>query len=97
MQPDGSVKNKRTFAQLRDIPPGKESGADGMALDREDRVYITTVTGIQVFDAAGKYLGTIKVPRQPANAGFSGPLYITAREGLYSLNMLAQGPDRIGK
>ena len=101
MQPDGSVKNKRTFAQLRDIPPAKESGADGMALDREDRVYITTVTGIQVFDAAGKYLGTIKVPRQPANAGFSGPgkrvLYITAREGLYSLNMLAQGPDRIGK
>jgi gluconolactonase len=54
-----------------------------------------------VFDAAGKYLGTIKGPRQPANAGFSGRgkrvLYITAREGLYSLNMLAQGPDRIGK
>jgi gluconolactonase len=101
VQPDGSVKNKRTFAQLRDIPEGKESGADGMALDREDRVYITTVAGVQVFDAAGKYLGTIKVPRQPANAGFSGPdkrvLYITAREGLYRLNMLAQGADRLGK
>ena len=101
VEPDGSVKNKRTFAQLRDIPEGKESGADGMALDREDRVYITTVTGVQVFDAAGKYLGTIKVPRQPANVGFAGPdkrmLYITAREGLYRLDMLAQGPDRIGK
>src|SRR5258707_6140197 len=72
-----------------------------MALDREGRVYITTVTGVQVFDAAAKYLGTIKVPRQPANAGFSGPdkrvLYITAREGLYRLNMLAQGADRLGK
>ena len=72
-----------------------------MALDREDRVYITTAAGVQVFDAAGKYLGTIKVPRQPANAGFSGPdkrvLYITAREGLYRLNTLAPGPDRIGK
>jgi sugar lactone lactonase YvrE len=101
VQPDGTVKNKRTFAQLHDIPEGKESGADGMALDREDRVYITTVTGIQVLDAAGKYLGTIKVPRQPANVGFAGPdkrtLYITAREGLYRLKMLAQGPDRIGK
>ena len=101
VQPDGSVKNKRTFAQLRDIPEGKESGADGMALDREDRVYVTTVAGVQVFDAAGKYLGTIKAPRQPANAGFAGPdkrvLYITAREGLYRINMLAQGPDRIGK
>jgi gluconolactonase len=101
VQPDGSVRNKRTFAQLRDIPEGKESGADGMALDREDRLYVTTVAGVQVFDAAGKYLGTIKVPRQPANAGFAGPdkrvLYITAREGLYRINMLAQGPDRIGK
>jgi gluconolactonase len=101
VQPDGNVKNKRAFAQLRDIPEGKESGADGMALDREDRLYVTTVAGVQVFDAAGKHLGTIKVPRQPANAGFAGPdkrvLYITAREGLYRINMLAQGPDRIGK
>jgi gluconolactonase len=99
--PDGGVKNKRTFAQLLDIPEGKESGADGMALDREDRLYVTTVAGVQVFDPAGKHLGTIKVPRQPANAGFAGPdkrvLYITAREGLYRINMLAQGPDRIGK
>jgi gluconolactonase len=101
VQPDGGVKNKRTFAQLRDIPEGKESGADGMAVDREDRLYVTTVAGVQVFDAAGKYLGTIKVPRQSANAGFAGPdkrvLYVTAREGLYRINMLAQGPDRIGK
>jgi gluconolactonase len=101
VQADGNVKNKRAFAQLRDIPEGKESGADGMALDREGRLYVTTVAGVQVFDAAGKYLGTIKVPRQPANAGFAGPdkrvLYITAREGLYRINMLAQGPDRIGK
>ena len=99
--PDGSVKNKRTFSQLLDIPEGKESGADGMALDREDRLYVTTVAGVQVFDATGKHLGTIKVPRQPANAGFAGldkrVLYITAREGLYRINMLAQGPDRIGK
>jgi gluconolactonase len=101
VQPDGSVKSKRTFAQLRDFPEGKESGADGMALDRDGRLYVTTVIGIQVFDVTGRYLGTIKVPRQPANAGFAGPdkrmLYITAREGLYRLKMLAQGPDRVGK
>jgi len=101
VEPDGRVKNKRTFAQLRDIPEGKESGADGMALDREGRVYITTVTGVQIFDAEGKYLGTIKVARQPANAAFGGSdkrtLYITAREGLYRVKTLAQGPDRVGK
>jgi gluconolactonase len=101
VQPDGSVKNKRPFGQLRDIPEGKESGADGMALDSEDRVYITTVAGVQVLDAKGQYLGTIKVPRQPANVAFGGPdkrtLYITAREGLYRIKMLSQGPNRVGK
>ena len=101
VQPDGSVKNKRAFTQLRDIPAGSESGADGIAIDRDDRVYITTVTGVQVFDAKGQYLGTIKVARQPANAAFAGPgkqtLYITAREGLYQVHTLAKGPDRLGK
>ena len=101
VQPDGTVKNKRTFAQLRDIPAGQESGADGMAIDRADRVYITTVAGVQVFDVKGEYLGTIKAGRQAANAAFGGPgkqtLYLTAREGLYRIKTLAQGPDRLGK
>jgi len=101
VQSDGTVKNKRTFAQLRDIPAGKESGADGLALDSEGRLYITTVTGVQVFDGGGQYLGTIKVPRQSANVAFAGPdkkmLYVTAREGLYRVQTLAKGPDRIGK
>jgi gluconolactonase len=101
VQPDGTVKTKRAFAQLRDIPAGKESGADGLAIDRNDRVYITTVTGVQVFDAKGQYLGTITAGRQGANVAFAGPgkstLYITAREGLYRVKTLAQGPDRLGK
>jgi len=101
VQPDGSAKDKRKFAKLHDIQQGMESGADGMALDRDDRIYVTTVTGVQVFDSAGQYLGTIQVPRQPANVAFSGPgkhtLYITAREGLYRILLLSQGPDRLGK
>ena len=101
VQGDGSVKNKRAFAQLRDIPAGAESGADGLAIDSNDRLYITTVAGVQVFDAKGAYLGTIKAARQGANVAFGGPdkqtLYITAREGLYRVKTLAKGPDRLGK
>ena len=101
VEPDGSVKNRRAFTQLRDIPAGSESGADGIAIDRDNRVYITTFTGVQVFDAKGQYLGTIKTGRQPANAAFAGPdkqtLYITAREGLYRVRMLPKGVDRLGK
>jgi gluconolactonase len=101
IQVDGTVRNKRPFAKLQDIPAGQDSGADGMALDSNDRLYVTTVTGIQVFDRSGRYLGTIPVPRQPSNVAFSDTdrrsLYITAREGLYRLRMLSQGPNRPGK
>jgi sugar lactone lactonase YvrE len=41
------------------------------------------------------------VDRQPAKVAFAGldkrTLYITAREGLYRLRMLSQGPERLGK
>jgi len=101
VEPDGKVKNKRPFAKLRDIPEGKESGADGMAIDRDGRVYVASVPGVQIFDAAGQYLGTVPAPRQTSNVAFAGPdrktLYITAREGLYRVETLAQGLDRIGK
>ena len=101
IQPDGTVKNKRPFAELHDIKAGEEGFGDGMAIDRDGRLYVTTLTGIQIFDAGGKYLGTIKVPRQPSNVAFAGSdkktLYITARQGLYRIKMLSQGPDRPGK
>jgi len=101
VQPDGTVKNRRIFAKLRDIPAGMEGFGDGMALDRQDRLYVASLTGVQIFDSAGKYLGTIKVPRQPSNVAFSGAdkktLFITARQGLYRINMLSQGPARLGK
>jgi gluconolactonase len=101
IQTDGSAVNKRPFASLQGIPDGQPSVADGMALHSDGRLYVTTVTGVQVFDASGSYLGTISVPRQPANLAFAGQdkrmLYITAREGLYRLQMLSQGPDRPGK
>ena len=101
VQDDGTLKNRRIFAQLVGIPAGQEGFGDGMGIDRDGRLYVTSLTGIQVFNPTGKYLGTIKVPRQPSNVAFSGPdkktLYITARQGLYRLNMLSQGPQRLGK
>ena len=72
-----------------------------MAIDSQDRIYVTSSTGLQVFDRKGQYLGTIKIPRQPATLAFGGPgkktLFITAREGLYRLKMLSEGPRRLGK
>lgn len=99
IQPKGGGK-RTAFAKIPELTDGI-SYADGMAVDRDGRVYVTTGAGIQVFDKKGKHLGLIKTPRRPANCAFSGldkhTLYITAREGLYKLKMLSQGPLRDGK
>lgn len=101
VQPDGTVRNRRPLLHLRDIPAGEDSGADGMAVDRDGRIFVTSVRGVQVFDKSGQYLGTIPVPRRPTNVAFAGPgkrvLYITAREGLYRIQTLTQGPGWLGK
>ncbi len=91
---------RSAFAKIPELTDGI-SMADGMAVDREGRVYVATGAGVQIFDKKGKFLGVIKVPRAPSNVAFSGPdkhtLYITAREGLYKVKMLSQGPERAGK
>ena len=101
VQSDGTITNKRTFIRLRDIPHGEQSGADGIAIDHDGRIYVTTIAGVQVFDNMGKYLGTIRLAHKPSNVAFSGPgkrrLYITTHEGLYQIQTLTQGPERLGK
>ena len=62
-EPDGAATNKRVFATLRGILADHESGADGMAIDSDDRVYVTTAADVQVFDSKGQFLGMIKVDR----------------------------------
>ena len=55
---------------------------------------------MQVFDKSGQYLGGSRVPRRPTSVAFAGPdkrtLYIAAREGLYRVETLTRGPERLG-
>ena len=63
----GRLANRRDFAKL-------ESGnGDGMAIDTEGRVYVTTNGGVYVLDKAGKTLGLIPTPRGVISLGFAGP------------------------
>jgi len=70
-------------------------GGDGMAVDDAGNLYIATTNGILVLDASGKDLGTITVAQVPANCTFGGAarktLYITARTGLYSIDLNVPG------
>ena len=83
------------------MAPGRGSGADGMTIDSAGRVYVSTSMGVQVLSAQGKPLGTIALPRTPANVAFGGrdkkTLFVAARQGLYRIRMISQGVDRPGK
>lgn len=71
-----------------------DSGSDGMTIDAEGNLYLTS-GGVRVFDKTGKAIGGIRVAENPANVCFGGKdnqtLFITARTGFYSLKMKVKG------
>ena len=57
IQPDGTLKNRRDFAKYEGVTrteSGVTSGADGLAIDNDGRIYIATPPGIQVFSQQGQ-------------------------------------------
>jgi gluconolactonase len=78
VQADGSLTNQREFAKLE----GGGNG-DGLAIDAEGRIYVTTNPGVQVVDRDGKYLGIIPTPRPVISVAFGGrdkrTLFVLAR------------------
>jgi gluconolactonase len=84
IQPDGTVRNRRDFGTLE----GGSSG-DGMAIDANGRLYVTSGPGVQVLSPDGKYLGVIPTPRNAISVAFSGP----DKKTLYVVGSGALGPD----
>jgi gluconolactonase len=85
---DGSLANRRVFC---------EAGSDGMTLDADGNVYLTS-GAVLVFNKAGKKVAELKVPEGPSNVCFGGKdnktLFITARQGLYSVPTRVAGASR---
>lgn len=99
VQPDGSLTNRRNFAKYDGVKPNAAgvmaSGADGLTIDSQGRLYIAASTGVQIFSPQGQYLGTIPTPRSPQNLAFAGPdkktLYIVGRGAASKVQMIAEG------
>lgn len=82
---DGSLSDKKLFAP---------EGSDGMTLDSEGNVYLSTKV-VAVYNKGGQKIEEIAVPEQPANVTFGGrdnqTLFITARTSLYAVRMRVKG------
>ena len=104
IQPDGLVHNRRDFGTLTGRSTrdnglgGVKTYGDGMTIDNDGRLYVSTGGGIEVLSPQGEHVGTIPVrcpPRDCQNVAFGGPgkttLYIAGAGSLYRVAMIAQG------
>ena len=101
---DGSLTNKRKFAMLNltsEVLDAKEptdrvnSQADGMAVDMDGRLYVATLSGAQIFDATGVYVGTIWCEQFPVSLTFGGKnndvLYMVGQSSVWSIQTKVKG------
>lgn len=91
----GKLTAGRTLCRVKQ-PEGQDStGGDGMAMDVEGNLYITTHLGVEIVSPEGQHRGLVPFPQQPANVTFAGPdrktMYVTARTGLYRVAMPIAG------
>lgn len=102
--PDGSLTRKRKFAELNLTPevlsderPGFrfDSRADGMAVDTDGRIYVCTLSGVQIFASTGVYVGTIWCPQYPVSCTFGGEkgdvLYMVGESSAWSIQTQVTG------
>ncbi|MDA0832604.1 MAG: SMP-30/gluconolactonase/LRE family protein [Planctomycetota bacterium] len=90
IESDGSLTNReRYYGPLQLRSDSKTPGSDGMTVDRDFRLYVTTRLGLQMFDPTGRLGGTIAKPHNGpmANACFGGKdfdyLYATCGDKVY--------------
>jgi gluconolactonase len=96
IQPDGTLAHKQKFFHLHVPDTADDSGADGMRVDREGRLYVATRMGIQVCDPAGRVNCIIPTPNgRISNLTFGGPnfdwLVATCGPRIYARKVKVQG------
>lgn len=77
--PDGSLTNRQPFFHLKRVSGSLQTSADGLAVDAQGRLYVTTEMGIQICNASGQGLGIIPKPQPkgPSSIAFGGKEFNT--------------------
>ncbi len=96
IQADGALAYKQRFFQLAVPDLADDSGADGLEVDTEGRVYVATRMGIQVCDPAGRVQCILPMPNgKVANMAFGGPqhdlLYAACGDKLFKRRLRTHG------
>jgi sugar lactone lactonase YvrE/enterochelin esterase-like enzyme len=98
IQSDGSLAHKQRYYHLHQHDSADDSGADGMRVDRDGRLYVASRMGVQVCDQAGRVNCIIPTPNgKLSNLAFGGEkfdtLYATCGDRVYQRRLKVQGAN----
>lgn len=98
VQPDGTLKHKQKYGWLHVRDSDDNAWSDGIKCDRDGRIYVTSLSGIQVMDQLGRVNAIIPVPRtkgQVSNLCFGGPnfdiLYVSVQDKVFRRKVKVKG------
>ncbi|MGK0185722.1 MAG: gluconolactonase [Verrucomicrobiales bacterium] len=93
----GALIAGEKLMQLRAPKPDAATGGDGMTVDAEGRIYITSHTGVQVFDKTGRMGGVLTKPvadKAAVSCAFGGEgnswLYLCSADKVFRRATLAK-------
>lgn len=100
IQADGSLSHKQKYGWLHVRDVDDNAWSDGLKCDRDGRIYVATLSGIQVMDQLGRVNAIIPVPKtkgQISNLCFGGPdfdmLYITCHDKVFRRKVKVKGAN----
>ncbi|MFD2523696.1 SMP-30/gluconolactonase/LRE family protein [Emticicia soli] len=100
IQADGALAHKQRYGWLHVRDVDENAWSDGLKCDKDGRIYVTTLTGIQVLDQTGRVNAILPVPKtkgQVSNVCFGGPnfdiMYITCVDKVYRRKVKVKGAN----
>jgi gluconolactonase len=100
IQSDGSLTHKQRYGWLHVRDVDENAWSDGLKCDREGRIYVTSLSGIQVMDQLGRVNAIIPTPKtkgQISNLCFGGSnfdiLYTTCHDKVFRRKVKVKGAN----
>jgi sugar lactone lactonase YvrE len=101
---DGTLSNKQKFGYLHVRDVDENAWSDGLKCDSDGRIYVTTLSGIQVMDQLGRVNAIIPTPMakgQVSNLCFGGPnfdvLYASSADKVFRRKVKVKGANGFEK
>lgn len=100
IQTDGSLSHKQKFGWLHVRDTEENAWADGLKCDKDGRIYVCTMSGVQVLDQLGRVNAIIPSPKtkgQVSNLCFGGSnfdtIYASCHDKVYKRKVKVKGAN----